>query len=115
MYSVKAGEVAQELRKLADALDKEPEILIPQAFMFLSCRYESNGREMFLNLARLMPRPLVKKQDGADLELTYRGDALSVKAYVEQSKVCTLKEPARPAVYECEPLLSQEEEATLTV
>ncbi len=50
----KAHEVASELRKLANSLDREPETLITQPLVF----FNTGARKSeFLNLARLFPRP----------------------------------------------------------
>jgi hypothetical protein len=121
----KAHDVAEELRKLADGLDKEPEAKITGASVYFSHWMSSDeegdekGKMMFLTLARLLPRPLQKqypKEDdqGGDLELIYKSAAMHINANIPRSVVCHIVEPAKPAVYKCEPLLSEEDEKELT-
>lgn len=111
----KASEVAAELRRVADALDREPETVVKKPYLFFSCTHE---KDVFLRTARLMPLPLKKvyedqgkSWDEAKLEYDSPGIYLCVSAY--RSLVCTLVEPAKPAVYHCEPMFSSEEEAAL--
>ena len=119
----KASEVAQELRKLADALDKEPDTSISNVY----CGISLKSKESFLSVARVLPRPLWKdlsateyvldnrqhKPDGS-LDFGAAWPAIHIRAQVDRSLVCRLVKPAIPAKYECDPLLSQEEEASLT-
>ena len=60
-----------------------------------------------------MPKPFEKRFSDNELKLVYSSDALEVQAYIERNKVCTLITPAQPAVYDCEPLLNQAENAQL--
>jgi hypothetical protein len=116
-----AGQVAVELRKLADALDREPDTEIFRPEVDFSCKYKSSvgpgvAKTVFIALARLLPHPLTKGVQSYDydaIELRYRSDAIIVAASIERNKVCRLIERERAAVYDCEPLLSQEEEASL--
>lgn len=111
-----AGAVAAELRKLVDALAKEPETEISEATIYFS-HYQPNAKDLFLALAKVLPRPLVKNYTGedgqGDLELKYCSPAMSINCYIHRSQVCTMVEPAKPAVYKCDPLLSDEEETLL--
>lgn len=109
----KASEVASELRKLADSLDREPDATIRNPWIMFYC----DERDEFLNTARLLPRPLTKRDgiDGKNYELVY-GDILGpvhVECCVPKSKACRLVKPAQEAVYECLPILSADEEAAL--
>ena len=111
----KAIEVATELRRIADALAAQPETIIQTAWLTFHCDTKST----FLNTFSVMPRPLTKKYDDpkdswARLHLEHNTDALQLDCSVRRSEVCTLVAPAKPAEYRCEPLLSEEEEATLT-
>ena len=109
-----ASEVATELRRIADVFDTDPcaEIVQPE----LSFYHGHKGtKEQFLAIAKIMPHPF-KKSDGWNHEyivLTHETKALRVRAQIERSKVCTLIAPARPAQYECKPILSAVEEAAL--
>ena len=109
-----AKNVAAELRKLADSLDKEPETEINAPYIWFSCNYMGDkGKPLFLALGRLMPRPLVKEYKGDEFRLKYSNDSISVAAVIERNKVCRIVQPAQEAVYECEPLLSMEEESAI--
>lgn len=113
----KAHEVATELRKLADSLDKNPEASI-QAPMVAFYHHLKSEKDAFLSVCRILPRPLVKSlaQYGSgdpDIQIKYVTDAISIKASIPQSLTCTMVEPAKPAVYHCDPILSAEEDATL--
>jgi len=114
----KASEIAKELRKVADALDRAPEQELPIANVDFYCKYAGvKGKPMFLALARILPHPLAKSDDGmGGLELTYTAPALCVRTVVERDKVCKIITPKQiiEAVYDCEPLLSPEEDAALT-
>ena len=109
-----AHEVATELRKLADSIDREPETETPVFSIYASCRYMGEkGKKLFLVLAPLLPHPLQKVFKDDEVRLLFKTEALHFQTYVERSLVCTLVEPAKEAVYRCEPLLSEQEEASL--
>ena len=105
-----ASAIASELRKLADSLDKHPEALLPAPNIYFSCSYQGEtSKELFLNVARCLPRPLVKEYKTDEVWIKYNPGIIHVSVYVQREHVCTLIEPAKPAVYRCEPLLSDEE------
>jgi len=107
-----AGQVAIELRRLADALDKEPDAPTARASIFFPWYYlGAESKNIFLHLAKVFPRPLTKEMTDREVEIKYSTPALEVRAYIDRNKVCTLKEPAKSAVWECEPLLSEADEA----
>lgn len=107
----KAIEVAKELRRVADALESagDTEIQIPWLWFYCS------EKDAFLNTARAMPHPLKKEVKYPDdpgiseLRVVYRSDALDLEVSVPRAKVCTIVEPAKPAVYDCVKILSDEE------
>jgi hypothetical protein len=106
--------VAAELRRIADLLDKTPDVKIVKPNLSFFHSYQGT-KESFLSLAKVFPRP-IKKGDGYEHDeytLTHESEALGVYAAIKKSKICTLVEPARPARYECTPILSLEEEAAL--
>ena len=108
-----AGAVAAELRRMADALDKEPEANIVKGNLWF---WNGENKESFLNLVRLVPRPLKKVYEegiGASVIATHETDALTIELRIARNSVCQIVEPAKPAVYKCEPLLTDEEEAAL--
>lgn len=110
-----AGMVAIELRKLADALDVQPDAEMVKPTVF----FHAYEKDEFLAIARLMPRPIKKSvSDAGDdrwarVRVEYISPAMDVDASVPQSKTCELIEPAKPAVYRCAPILSEEEEAAV--
>ena len=117
----KAGEIAAELRRVADALDKEPEAKLPQpmlSFYCNDCGAEDKGKAQFLQTVRLLPRPLAKEPSDTVYQIEHgRSDAAAavwIRAQIDRSSVCTIVEPAKPAVYDCPALLSLEEEEELT-
>lgn len=110
----KASEIATELRRIADLFDKEPEIELVQPSLTFYHGY-GDTKENFLSLASLFPRPF-KKGDGYShdrLKLTHETRGLEVNASIDRVKVCVLKRAAMPAEYECVPILSSIEEASL--
>ena len=116
MENITAGQVAAELRKIAEALDKQPETPIVGGDLYFSCSYEGDaGKKAFISLAKLLPHPLVKKPDENNYWLKGGNEALTTDLYIARSQICTLIEPAKPAVYDCPSILSQEEEDALEV
>lgn len=110
---MKASELATKLRKLADGLDRAPEAEITPYF---SITPRHDNKETFLELAKVLPRPLTKKihHEGTAYEdFTLEGDGFCL--CIPRSKMCILVEPARPARYECPSILSDEEESALGV
>ena len=108
---MKASELATKLRKLADALDKAPDAEINP---YVSISPRNDDKETFLELAKVLPRPLTKKirHEGTSYEdFTLEGDGFVLG--IPRSKMCILVEPARPARYECPTIFSDEEEAAL--
>jgi hypothetical protein len=113
----KANEVATELRKLADALDKSPDAEIVRPSMNFSHTYVGKAKEKFLALAHLLPLPLKKGNGYSEnvLELTYESATIIIASYIDKQLTCELVEPAKPAVYRCDPILSEAEESSLEV
>ena len=108
---MKASELATKLRTLADGLDKAPDAEI---HTHVSISPKDDDKATFLDLAKVLPRPLTKKirHAGTNYEdFTLEGDGFILS--IPRSKICILVEPARPAQYECPSILSEEEEAAL--
>ena len=108
-------EIATALRNVADALDKGPDAECARPY--LSFHFWNGNKEQFLALANAFPRPFSKKyedRENGSLEIEHDDPALGTYAKIPRSVVCQLVEPARPAVYKCEPLLSEEEVATVS-
>ena len=107
---MKVSDVATELMRLADALNKSPELDI-EPYLSIDT---STDKEKFLELARIMPRPMTKGVDfpGKSYE-DFKLEHSFWKIKIARSAYCIIVEPARPAVYECPSILSDEEEAAL--
>lgn len=111
----KASEIAIELRKLADLFGSHPDVdLIQPSLSFY--HHATGTKEEFIALAAIFPRPYAKGDGYSHEEITlkYQADAVRVYAQIERARVCTFVTPATPAVYECEPLLSQAEEEAVS-
>lgn len=107
-----AGQVATELRRLADALDKSPDSEVERPMVTFYCDSylaADKGKSVFQNVVRLLPRPLVKKPSDITMEVQYNNDVIYLRACINRESVCELIEPAKPAVYHCPPILSDEE------
>jgi hypothetical protein len=106
-----AGHVAIELRKLADSLDAQPDAEIIKPLI----HFYGEAKEPFLSTAKLLPRPLKKRIEGGDekyrrIHVEYDSSAMWIDLSVRQTLTCEILEPAKPAVYRCAPILSDEEE-----
>jgi hypothetical protein len=112
-----AGQVATEFRRIADALDKEPDTEVEPPMVSFYCNSYAatdKGKQVFLNVVRLLPRPLAKKPSETIMEVENPNKAVvHLRAWIDRNNVCELIEPAKPAVYHCVPLLSDQEEARL--
>lgn len=113
---MKAANVAIELRKLADAFDAQPEAEVIKPWI----TFYGYAKEPFLATVRLMPRPLKKKVEDegskwARVKVEYVSEAMDIAVSAPQSLTCEVVEPAKPAVYRCAPLLSEEEDAAMEV
>ena len=111
----KAIEVANELRRIADSLSAQPDAEVQKAWVTFYCA----SKELFLSTFRALPRPLAKKYDTDGdswdrVHLEHRGTGVDLDCSVYRSTICELVEPAKEAVYRCEPLLSDEEEAQVS-
>lgn len=111
----KASEVAAELRKLAACLEKEPQTEIHQPSVYFQTYLgtDQHRKSLFLNVVRLMPRPFSKDTTENEIEIEYETPCIRVWSKIERNLVCRIVEDAKPAVYECEPLLSEAEEAQI--
>ena len=113
----KASVVAAELRNLADRLDASPDTVIEK--LFITRSHYSSTKNEFLDFVKLMPRPLKKGtadyglSSGPELTVAYEGTGINIHVTIPQSATCTLITPARPAVYDCNPILSAEDEAEI--
>lgn len=109
-FKATAGEVADALQILVQALNNRREVEIP-GFRILAGSSYSTAKKQFLNLARLLPRPVEKTYSDNTLELKISlfNDAVILTHSIARNEVCTQLSPAIPAKWSCEPLLSSDE------
>lgn len=107
--------VAAELRILAERLESNPDAILVKPSLYWSHTYASDPRTPFLAVAALLPRPLKKNYSETELTLTYESEGLSIVSYTSRNAVCEIIQPAVPAVYRCEPFLSDEEDGALAL
>lgn len=108
-------EYVKRLREIADYLETRP------AFTLSDWKGESAGRldyyfdkEEFLAAVRALGsgKKSVETDSLGQPKVVFTSGPVQV--LIEQDKVCRIIEPARPAVYDCEPLLSELEDASLS-
>jgi hypothetical protein len=118
----KAGAIAKELRRVADAFDRDPDAELEQPMLSFYCdNYyaEDKGKSLFLAVVRALPKPLRKNVDEDSYEVEFGRDSVDagapvwIRAKIDRKSVCKLVKAAQPAEFECEPLLSADEEAQL--
>jgi hypothetical protein len=107
-----AKDVAKELRKLADSLDRQPEAVLQKPYISFS-HYGKEQKDKFLSVCRILPKPLTKRMAYDDLRVEHKTDSLDIQATIPQQHTCELVEAAKPAVYRCAPILSEGEEMEL--
>ena len=82
-----AGAIATELRRIADALDKEPETKLMQPLLSFY-NYENKGGR-FSRRSRLLPRPPLWPRKGclagSEYELKANGPGLSLRTVADRS------------------------------
>jgi hypothetical protein len=108
----KSSEIATALRILADSLDKHPDLEQKKPWVNFYCY----TKEEFLNAAKIMPKPYAKQDSGGEyprIYLKYENESIDLNASIYKSETCEIVEPAKPAVYRCDPILSAIEEASL--
>jgi hypothetical protein len=106
---MKSHQLATELAKLAEHLNAQPDMDLGD----IRIANHSCTGEQFKAIAKVMPKPLHKRITNDSLDWIYLetpdGAILAMSFHAERKRICTLITPAQPAVYACEPLLSDEE------
>jgi hypothetical protein len=97
-------EYATEIRKQADYLESRPVFEIPGSERTFFCFYD---KHKFLDAVRALA-PGTKEYKYDDLDFTI--SAVSIVLSIPRNRVCKL---VAPAVWDCEPLLSLQEDAAL--
>ena len=109
----KATEIAAELQKIVDKLNQNPEQELTRPSLYWSGFYGDKAKEDFINVVKILPRPLKKDYTDYDVDVKYQSDALYIRAEVSRDKICEIISPAQPAKYHCESLLNETEDAEL--
>lgn len=105
------------LRELADYLENNPEAPIPSnAYIGVSVTDYGNpaGTRYRLEIVARCPGPWQKELDDSFLTLIKDFHGVKYRVMCARDHVCTMVEPAKPAVWDCEPLLSAKEFEELT-
>ena len=98
-------EYAEERRKQAEFLLSKPVFKIPGSSAKLFIYF--HGKQEFVEAVKALG-PGKKEYDNHDLD--FIPDGTEIVLSINRNTVCTL---VSPAVYDCEPLLSPEEDAAL--
>ena len=105
-----------EAYKLADTLEKMAEYyrgLGDTQVNVLSIYVYQHDKASFVECVRTMPRPLSKEHKNDEYHVYYKAPGVVMDVYAPRSSVCTVLVPASEAVYECESLLSADEEVVM--
>lgn len=108
---MKAKDAVDNLRKLADVLEKHGDADLEMAHATIW----TDSKDSFMSLAADFPRPAQKRvEEGKYGNLILRHGELSTGGVVDirigRDKLCRIVEPAREAVYEYDPALSADYE-----
>jgi hypothetical protein len=110
-------EYAKQLRQLAELLESRPEFKLPN---YQHNYILENGLEYFAYhgdksgfLEAVKAVGSGTKQAGDKWDFSFLALNGLLRLTVAREAVCRLVKPAQEAVYDCEPLLSQEEESSL--
>jgi hypothetical protein len=98
-------DLAKDLRNLADKLEAADSALAGNEFLMLHLWFQDKAA--FVSVAKAIGG--IKKLTDWDYELNSECGLLRICLKIPRNAVCRLVEPAKPAVYECEPLLSEAE------
>lgn len=105
------------LRELADYLENNPDVPIPYQPYFAVCVTNyvepEKTKDAIQSVARC-PGPWRKELGESLLTLTKDFHGVKYGVICDRSHVCKMVEPAKPAVWDCEPLLSAKEFEELT-
>lgn len=101
---MKSHDLANEMRKMADYLSSKPNFNAPSTATKYLCFYD---KQQFIEAVRAL-EPGKKEYRDSDLE--FNVSAVPIVMSIPRNRVCVL---VSPAVYDCEPLLTTEEESSL--
>jgi hypothetical protein len=109
-------EIACELRQIADHYEGLADVELIRPRLEFNCL--SSGKDKFIIAAKNVPRPSAKDygKEGdpyAFIRVNHAGNHIDVQAFAMRSDICKIIKPAQPAEYDCEPILSIEEQAEI--
>lgn len=105
------------LRQLADYLENNPDIPTPSSTTVTACATDylnEEGTKHNMQAVAKCPGPWSKEFDDSFLTLTRKFAGIELQVFCNRNHVCKMVEPAKPAVWDCEPLLSAKEFEELT-
>lgn len=110
-----AIEIATDLRALADHYEKLGDIKLPKPRLV----FHGEDKSQFVACSQALPRPIEKvypTRDGdyESVRFYHHLRSLDVESWAWRVVACRVVEPPKPAVYECDPILSETEEAEIT-
>ena len=100
------------LRELANYLENNPDAPIPSSACLsvsVTDYYNPSGTKYALGQVARCPGPWQKELDDSYLTLIKEFHGVKYMVICARDHVCTMVEPAKPAVWDCEPLLSAKE------
>jgi len=104
-------EYAQKLKAAAEFFLSRPAFKVRNAPLLFSSYW--SDKDGFLAAVKALGKG-EKKYDGESLKFVVTIEpGVTFDVEVSRSAGCRLVKPAQPAVYDCEPLLTQEEESNL--
>lgn len=104
-------EYANALKDLADEILSRPDFQLGWTNNEISLGVSAD-REEILAFAKNL-HPLRKEYTDSEIVLRFGAGAVVARISGSRKSVCRLVKPAQPAEYECDPLLTPEEEAAL--
>ena len=96
--STTAGSVAIELRRIADALDKEPDATVEPPMVTFYCNnylLPDKGKAVFLKTIHLLPKPLSKRPNDNAMELECRTASIWPVSYTHLRRAIAVPSPNR--------------------
>jgi hypothetical protein len=104
-------EYATELKKLADEMLACPDFQLGWSDDTCTLGIGASKDELLAFAKNL--RPLRKEYSDTQIKLFFGSGRITAEISADRTVACRIVEPAKPPVYECDPLLAPEEEAAL--
>ena len=117
--TITSHDFAKQLRKLAEFLEAAPAFKLPDysteyndtcGIAQFDYHYDKAG---FISAVKALGSGKKREKTICQPEIHFMAADGLLRLAIYKEALCRLIEPAKPAVYECEPLLSQAEEAQI--